>query len=164
MNLRKSNITGTMINYYVHCQRQCWLFAHRLNMEDQSELVKIGKAIQDTSQTERQIGNFYVDRITQSHIIEVKKSDADPEAARWQLISYLVRAKALGIVRKGRLEYQEKRSKEKKITEIILTDELESEYERLVQKVMELLSEERVPDVIKKPYCKKCAYYEYCFI
>jgi len=38
-------MNGTIINYYFHCKRQCYLFANKLNFEDNSELVKIGKEI-----------------------------------------------------------------------------------------------------------------------
>ena len=38
-------VNGTLINYYFHCKRQCYLHGNRLNLEDNSEIVKIGKAI-----------------------------------------------------------------------------------------------------------------------
>ena len=34
-----NNITGTLINYFFHCQTQCCLHANRINNEDNS-LVK----------------------------------------------------------------------------------------------------------------------------
>lgn len=40
-------INGTLINYYFHCRRQCYLHGNKLNLEDNSELVKIGKAIHE---------------------------------------------------------------------------------------------------------------------
>lgn len=40
-------INGTLINYYFHCKRQCYLHGNRLNLEDNSEQVKIGKAIHE---------------------------------------------------------------------------------------------------------------------
>lgn len=33
-------VNGTIINYYSHCKRQCYLCANRLNLEDNSEVVK----------------------------------------------------------------------------------------------------------------------------
>ena len=39
------NITGSMVNYYFHCKRQCYLAGNRLNMENNSEQVRIGQAI-----------------------------------------------------------------------------------------------------------------------
>lgn len=38
-------VNGTLINYYFHCKRQCYLHGNRLNLEDNSEIVQIGKAI-----------------------------------------------------------------------------------------------------------------------
>ena len=35
-------VNGTLVNYYFHCRRQCYLFGNRMNMEDNSEEVKIG--------------------------------------------------------------------------------------------------------------------------
>ena len=40
-------ITGTIINYYFHCKRQCYLFANRINLEDNSEDVRIGKVLHE---------------------------------------------------------------------------------------------------------------------
>ena len=40
-------VNGTLINYYFHCKRQCYLHGNRLNLEDNSEIVQIGKAIQE---------------------------------------------------------------------------------------------------------------------
>ena len=40
-------VNGTLINYYFHCKRQCYLHGNRLNLEDNSEIVQIGKAIHE---------------------------------------------------------------------------------------------------------------------
>lgn len=40
-------INGTIINYYFHCKRQCYLFANRLNMEDNSEDVRVGRVLHE---------------------------------------------------------------------------------------------------------------------
>ncbi len=44
-------VTGTIINYYFHCKRQCYLFYKRLNLEDNSEDVRIGKVLHEISLT-----------------------------------------------------------------------------------------------------------------
>ena len=46
------NITGTLINYYIHCKRQCYLFYNKIEMEDESELVRIGKALHEEKKIE----------------------------------------------------------------------------------------------------------------
>ncbi|WP_442486580.1 Dna2/Cas4 domain-containing protein [Fusobacterium necrophorum] len=87
-------MTGTIINYYFHCKRQCYMFAHRLNLEDNSEEVKIGKAIHEAKlinreNTEIKIDNISIDKISPQYVTELKKSDADVKAATWQLLFYL---------------------------------------------------------------------------
>ena len=102
-------VNGTLINYYFHCKRQCYLHGNRLNLEDNSEIVKIGKAIheeksQGKDNAEISIDNIKLDKLTSEYLTEVKKSDADIEAAKWQLLFYLKVLKDKGIVRKGKLE------------------------------------------------------------
>ena len=33
----RMTVNGTLINYYFHCKRQCYLHGNRLNLEDNSE-------------------------------------------------------------------------------------------------------------------------------
>ena len=101
-------ITGTLINYYVHCKRQCYLFGNRLNFEDNSEQVRIGKSLHEerlnsslTSLIEMRIDNIRIDQLTPNYLCEIKKSDADVEACKWQLYFYLKILKQHGIIRKG---------------------------------------------------------------
>ncbi|MFN3406446.1 MAG: Dna2/Cas4 domain-containing protein [Caldimicrobium sp.] len=37
------------------------------------------------------------------------------------------------------------------------------EIEMALIRVKEVLNMEKPPNVVKKPYCTKCAYYEFCF-
>ncbi len=163
------NINGTIINYYFHCKRQCYLHGNRLNMEDNSEQVKIGKAIheeraENKNNTEIAIDNIRLDKLTKEYLTEVKKSDADAEAAKWQLLYYLKVLKTKGVIRKGKLEFAEKNKKDKKIIIIELTDEVEKELDKYIDEIEQLLNQDRIPECINKLTCKKCAYYEYCYI
>lgn len=113
-------INGTLINYYFHCKRQCYLHGNRLNLEDNSEQVKIGKAIheeraENSTNSEIAIENICLDKLTKEYLVEVKKSDADPESAKWQLLYYLSVLKKKGILRKGKLEFVEKNKKDKRL-------------------------------------------------
>ena len=163
------NINGTIINYYFHCKRQCYLHGNRLNMEDNSEQVKIGKAIheeraENKNNTEIAIDNIRLDKLTKEYLTEVKKSDADAEAAKWQLLYYLKVLKTKGVIRKGKMEFAEKNKKDKKIIIIELTDEVEKELDKYIDEIEQLLNQDRIPECINKSTCKKCAYYEYCYI
>jgi len=161
-------VNGTLINYYFHCKRQCWLHGNRINLEDNSQDVKIGKAVhevkrEENNQVEISIDNIKIDRLTKDYLTEVKKSDADVEAAKWQVLLYLKVLKDKGIYRKGRLEFVEK-NKSKNTIIVELDDEKLLELEKIIEKIEHLLLEEKAPEVINKPKCKKCAYFEYCYI
>lgn len=162
-------VNGTLINYYFHCKRQCYLHGNRLNLEDNSEIVKIGKAIHEEKQeksnnTEISIDNIKIDKLTSEYLVEVKKSDADVEAAKWQLLYYLKVLKEKGIDRKGKLEFVEKNKTKNKILYFELTEDNLKELEGYIRSIEELLTMNDIPEVLNEPKCKKCAYYEYCYI
>ena len=143
-------VNGTLINYYFHCQRQCYLHGNRLNLEDESENVKIGKALheekyKDDKNSEIAIGNIRLDKLTAKYLTETKKSDADLVAAKWQLLYYL---KILN----------------KSFIEVELTEIEEKELDKIVIKIKELLENDEIPLVLNESKCKKCAYYAYCYI
>ena len=161
-------MNGTIINYYFHCKRQCYLFANKLNLEDNSELVKIGKEIhlnksENKKNAEIKIENIVVDKITDKYLVEIKKSDADKEAARWQLYYYLYILKQKGIIKKGKLEFVEN-IQGKKTEYLNLDDKKEKELEKLIKEIEVFISKEEIPKFKKIKGCIKCAYYEYCKI
>ena len=113
-------VNGTLINYYFHCKRQCWLHGNRVNLEDNSEDVKIGKAIHEVKEeegknTEISIDNIKIDKLTSEYLVEIKKSDSDYEAVKWQVLFYLRVLRDKGIYRKGKIEFVEKNKSKNKI-------------------------------------------------
>lgn len=161
-------INGTLINYYFHCKRQCYLFGNRINFEDDSEDVQIGKALHEEravqDNNEIAIENIKLDKLTDEYLTEIKKSDADVEAAKWQLILYLKILKDKGIVRKGKLEFIEKKKTDKKIIIVELTKTIEQQLIEYKKQIEQLLEQDKLPAVLNKASCKKCAYYEFCYI
>lgn len=162
-------INGTLVNYYFHCKRQCYLHGNRLNLEDESENVKIGKAIHEEKYNNEQnreiaIDNIRLDKLTTRYLIETKKSDADIEAAKWQLLYYLKVLKSKGIIRKGKLEIVEKNIQNKTIIIVELTDELEEKLNQIEREIRSLIDHNEVPQVINDKKCKQCAYYAYCYL
>ena len=152
-------VNGTLINYYFHCQRQCYLHGNRLNLEDESENVKIGKALheekyKDDKNSEIAIGNIRLDKLTAKYLTETKKSDADLVAAKWQLLYYLKILKSKGIIRKGRIEVIEKNKQNKSFIEVELTEIEEKELDKIVIKIKELLENDEIPPVLNESKCK----------
>ena len=161
-------INGTLISYYFICKTKLWLHANRLNLEDNSEDVRIGKVLHEINedkakQTEIKIDNVKIDKLTKEYLVELKKSDSDPEAVKWQVLLYLYKLKNKGIERKGKVDYHEKNNNTK--SEVIILDD---ENEKALLNVLEMISRLIDTDVPPPPKfenkCKKCAYFDYCFI
>lgn len=162
-------ITGTMVNYYFHCKRQCWLFANKINLEDNSEDVRIGKILHELKtegrkNTEISIENIKIDKIDNTYITEIKRSDADMEAVKWQTLFYIKTLKEKGILRKGKIEIIEKKHTNNKISYIDLDDTLEEQLNKVLEMIEGLVECNEPPQAILELKCKKCAYYEYCFL
>lgn len=163
-------ITGTIINYYFHCKRQCYLFANRINLEDNSEDVRTGKVLheikaKDGKNTEIKYENMVLDKVTSSYIEEYKKSDADTEAARMQLLFYLKNFSDKGIEKQGKLIYEEKNKKNSKKIQIVELDDKNLKLlNNCISEIENLISQNSIPNVEKDNKCKRCAYYEYCYL
>jgi len=163
------DITGTLINYYFHCKTQAWLHANRINLEDNSEDVRIGRVLheinaQESPNSEISIDNIKIDKLTKDYLVEVKKSDSDPKAVKWQVLLYLYRLKLKGIVKKGKIEFIEKKKQNKKIHFVELDEENEKELLQVLAEIEKLIDLPKPPKPKFERHCKKCAYYEYCFI
>ncbi|MGC8870279.1 MAG: CRISPR-associated protein Cas4 [Brevinematia bacterium] len=159
-------ITGIKINYLFVCERKLWLFDRGIGMEHTSEKVLLGKLLEDSSYLSEEKRKILIDDlicidiISEDEIREVKYSNKMEEANRMQILYYLYYLKKLGIKKKGVLNYPKQRKKE--IIELTLEDE--RKVEDALYRVGEIIKMEKPPSVVKKSYCKKCAYYEFCFV
>jgi CRISPR-associated exonuclease Cas4 len=116
-----------------------------------------------SKQAEIKIDNIKIDRLTKDYLVEFKKSDSDPGAVKWQVLLYLYKLKQKGIEKLGKVEYHEKNKDTK--TEIIeLNEENEKELMRVLEDIEKLIACDIPPAPKFENKCKKCAYYEYCFI
>lgn len=162
------NITGTQVNFYFHCHRQLWLFSHHINTEQDSDEVLLGRIIHDTSyereRHEIEIGPIKVDflDIRVGILHEVKKSDSWSEAHEWQLLYYLHVLKQYGfpdIV--GELNYPVVR----RTLRIELSPEREKRLLKILADIRRIISLPRPPEIKQnRGACKKCSYYELCWI
>ncbi len=162
------NINGTLISYYFICKTKLWLHANRINLEDNSEDVRIGKVLheiqeQNSNKSEISFENIKIDKITKDYLVEYKKSDSDPEAVKWQVLLYLYKLKQKGIERQGKIEYFEK-SRSAKSEVLVLDEKNEKDLLLFLSEIEDFISQPLPPKPIFANKCKKCAYYEYCFI
>lgn len=158
------NISGTLMSYFFYCKRKCWLFYKKIQLEENSEDVRIGRVLHDleseNGKSEILIDGVKFDKITRSHVVEYKKSDSDSISARMQLLLYLYKLKKKGITLKGKLIYIE--TKKEEIIE--LDDKSEQELEKIFLDIEHLLSLDAPPFITNPKKCRKCAYSEYCLI
>jgi len=165
-----SKFGGLYVYYYFVCPRKLWFYSRRITMEHESDLVQIGKYIElfykEDKKYERKviIDNTISPDIIRRYrefilVFEVKKSSKFKEAALWQLKYYLWYLKRKGLNVKGKLVVPEE-SKEELIE---LTKEDEDKLKEIIQKIKEILKQDKPPRVVKRDYCNSCAYYPLCW-
>lgn len=164
------HLTATHITYLHLCKRKLWLFANGLNMEHTSDLVAEGKLIHETAYGYRaekwkeiEIDGVKIDRYDprEKVVREVKKSNKVEHIHVAQLKYYLYVLEQNGIkVNYGVLEYPKLRKTE----EVFLSDADRAEIPLWKEEAREVISADECPPAIKKGICRKCAYYEFCFV
>lgn len=156
---------GIHIQYYFICKRKLWLYSKNLGLEEGHERVQDGKFLHEQSYKRAKKKEIYVhegfkvDALEGEYIREIKLTSKMTDADKYQLLFYLYQLERRGLKRKGLISY----TKEKKIEEIELTEEDKFKLDRLEVEVHDIINLTIVPKVINKPYCKKCAYYEFCY-
>ena len=162
-------ITGTQISYYFTCHRKLWLFGNGIQMEQNSELVAMGKLIHENSYSDRpdrfqelEIGpvkiDFYDKRDKVIH--EVKKSDKLETSHQWQVKYYIYIMEQAGIEGvTGLLEYPKLRHTE----QVLLTDNDRAELETIMAAITVITASESCPPLVKMGICKNCSYYDFCY-
>ena len=160
-------MTGTQIAYYFLCERKLWLFTYKIDMEHNSDIVAMGKFISDTTY-ERKKHEIRIDNIVLDNydskiktIHEVKKSDKMEETHIWQVKYYISVLKEKGIEGvKGKIDYPKLRQ----TVDVELTEKDIEKLNEIKKSVNDILSKDKPPDVINKSFCKKCSYYDLCYV
>jgi len=162
-----SSISGTHFNYYFHCHRHLWLFANTIQMEHNSENVAMGKFISESSydrkEHEIRIDNISLDFYDKKNkvIHEIKKSNKMEELHLWQVKYYISVLESKGIEGvTAEIDYPLLKQKIK----VELTEGDRVELKKSIEAIEKILSMEIQPDIINKPFCKECSYYELCYV
>lgn len=163
----KKQISGTMFYYYFVCKRKLWFFSNGIQLEEDNEDVILGKLI-DKNSYSKELKHILIDNTVNIDFIkdwkilhEVKKQKSIEEAGVWQLKYYLYFLKIRGInIEKGILDYP----KLKKREEIFLLEDDERKIEEILSEIKKITLMEKPPELEKLKICKKCAYFEYCYI
>jgi len=158
-----------MVQYYVACRRELWFFGHDINLNEFDENVLIGRQVHKKSFS-RKRRNVCIDGCIALDVLdsgegvtvfEVKKSSSLEEPVRMQTYYYLWYLKhRKGVEADAVLKYPS----EKKEEVLELTPDVESRVEDILEDVPRVLSLSSPPEAVKKPYCRRCSYFEFCKI
>jgi CRISPR-associated exonuclease Cas4 len=165
--LQELEYTGTQINYFFVCKRKLWLFTKDIRFENENEYVQLGRLIDEFSYPRKkkqiELGRIKIDFMDGKNgvIHEVKKSRKIEKAHIWQLKYYLYWLKIRGIENiTGEIDYPKLKKKEA----IVLTESDALEFNIIFDEIKKILELPRPPLVINRPFCKKCAYFEFCYV
>jgi len=163
-------LTATHINYYHVCHRKLWFFANGIRMEHTSETVAEGKLIGENSYPERaekytevEIDGIKIDFYDAKNKVvhEVKKSDKVEKAHIAQVRYYIYKLEQQGIEGvTGLIEYPKMRERET----VYLTEEDREAIKRWEVEIKTIIENEECPPLLNKPICKKCSYYDFCYV
>lgn len=163
----KKQISGTMFYYYFVCKRKLWFFSNEIQLEEDNEDVILGKLIDENSYS-KELKHILIDNTVNIDFIkdwkilhEVKKQKSIEEAGIWQLKYYLYFLKIRGInIEKGILDYPKLKKREK----VFLSENDEKKIKEILSEIEKITLMEKPPELEKLKICKKCAYFEYCYI
>jgi len=161
------NITGLMVYYYFICERKLWYFTNEISMEQNSELVAIGTILDESSYT-REKKNILIDNTINIDFIkngavlhEVKKTKAIEEAGIWQVKYYMYYLENKGIKNiTAKIDFPLLRETK----EIILEPEDRNVIENVIKNIEEISKMNKPPKIINEKICKKCSYYDLCYV
>lgn len=161
------DITGLMVYYYEVCKRKLWYFVNEIQLEENNSNVILGKLLEENTyiRDEKKInidGVINIDFIRSKKILhEIKKSNSIEPASLLQVQYYLYYLEKKGLVGlKGILDYPLL----KQTVEVNLTDGDRENLDNIIIGIKEILRKESPPILEKKGICKKCAYFDLCFV
>ena len=158
------DIGGTHIHYYFFCKRKLWLYVHNINMEHTSELVKLGRLIEETSYDRRSendkqilLGSIRIDYVNKNKkiIYETKLSSKNLDISIWQMKYYLY---IIGNNWHGVIEIPHERKKEA----VQLNQNDINEIKVIIQNI-NLIINDACPEKENVLKCKNCSYRYLCY-
>jgi CRISPR-associated exonuclease Cas4 len=178
-------ITGTQVAYYFVCARKLWFFSHNIQCEQESDAVRHGRHIHETSykRKKKEIGVDGVIKIDwmdhdEKVIHEVKKSSSMEQAHTWQLKYYMwyLEQKGMHIADEqsakefenqpekrgyiGELNYPKMRSTE---TVILSRPDRAKIEEKIIPNIKKIVNRVKPPGTVEWDICKSCSYNELCY-
>jgi len=163
----KPIVTGVMMYYYFICHRKLWYFSHGIHLEQENELVQIGRII-DENTFQRSDKHIDIDSVinidfirSKKELHEVKKSKAIEQAGIWQLKYYLYYLEERGVTGiHGMINYPTLREKINVSLENGDREIIANSLKEIVQIIHMLVP----PHFSRQRICNRCAYFDFCYL
>ncbi len=158
-------ITGTMVWYYFICKREVWLMSRGIAPDEEDRALEMGRAIHEVfyrdALREVSLEGMKIDVFRRGRrvVCEVKTSSRYLQATRFQLLYYLYRLKEYGVDMVGEILVP----REKRRIRVRLDEDSESTLLGVLDDIREIVRLERPPPPARTPYCRRCAYRDFCW-
>lgn len=136
-------------------------------MEQNSELVEIGKILDETSYSREKKGilidnTINIDFVKNGAVLhEVKKTKAIEEAGIWQIKYYMYYLEKRGVKNvEAKIDFPLLRETK----EIILEQEDIEILENVIKNIEDIENQDKPPEIIDSKICKKCSYFDLCYV
>lgn len=158
-------ITGTLVWYYFVCKREVWLMSRGITPDEEDQALEIGRAVHEIFYRdvlkEVSLEGMKIDiyKRRERVVCEVKTSSRYLQAARFQLLYYLYRLKEYGVNSTGQILIP----MEKRKIPVRLDEESERTLLKVFEDIRAIAQLELPPQPSRTPYCRRCAYRDFCW-
>ena len=160
-------IGGVLVQYFVTCKREAWLYAHKILANQDDENILMGRVLAEMKDEKElhqfAFSNLKFDKISKQKghylVTEYKKSLSNVEGAKMQLLFYIY-------LLKKNLKLKEVKGKiisGKKVIAVDDTPQNIKHLEQILDEIVELVSTPTPPKAEYRAICNGCAYRDYCF-
>ena len=166
-----NSYSASHLTYLLLCPRKLWLHHAGMRLEDNSAAVRTGKYLGERSYQRRparwrelDLGGAKVDHFDARLrlVREVKKSDKLEHVHVAQVRYYLWLLERRGVDgAAGVIEYPQQRRR----TEVPpLTEDDRQQIRTWLADIDVLVRQPTCPPAERKPYCRRCAFHDFCFV
>ena len=160
-------MNGSIFSSYMVCKRQAWFVSRNIDFSKDNELMQLGKLIHERNRRkgrEIRIEGLCIDTFQGNEgditILEIKKSSKMSGHHKYQVYFYLWRLEKIGVRAKGVIFYPV----EKKRVSVEFTEDIRKDVEKKLEEARKVIGSTEPPRREWKPYCKKCSYYDFCWV
>ncbi len=159
-------ITGTLVWYYFICKREVWLMSREITPDEDHETLEVGRAVHEIFYG-RMIKEFSMEGMKidilkrgERTICEIKTSSRFVKAACFQLLYYLYRLKEeLGEDFSGWILVP----KERKKIRVVLDEPAQNSLLQVLHEIKKIADSDKPPPPARNPFCRRCAYRDFCW-